>query len=91
MSTLRVRRSHTLERAEAEHRLERIAAKMTERFGAVCTKSGSVITVRHRDVDGTITVTESDVVIDASLGGALRLFKRRVESEIERILERELG
>jgi putative polyhydroxyalkanoate system protein len=91
MSALLVRRRHQLARIDAEQRLERIADKMTERFGAVCTKSGAVITVEHRDVNGTITIADTEVVIEARLGGALGLFKRRVESEIERILDRELG
>jgi hypothetical protein len=37
-----------------------------------------------------VTLLDSEVVVDARLGGALRLFRRRAEREIERILDREL-
>jgi putative polyhydroxyalkanoate system protein len=90
VSRLTIRRPHSLERAEAERRLDQIASKMTERFGAVCRREGNVITVEHREVRGTITIEDEAVVIDAKLGLGLSLFRSRAEQEITRILEREL-
>ncbi len=90
MSDLLIRRRHALGMTELQQRVGQIADKMTARFGAQCVRHGDVIRIEHRDVKGTITMTLSEVVIEARLGFALKLFKARAEQEITRILEREL-
>jgi putative polyhydroxyalkanoate system protein len=75
---------------DLQRRVSQIAEKMTTRFGAQCEHEGDVILIKHRDVNGTITMTANEVIIEAQLGLALRLFRGRAEAEITRILEREL-
>jgi putative polyhydroxyalkanoate system protein len=90
MSALCLRRPHRLANAELRARVDRIADKLTQRFGAACRWQGNSLCIEHASVTGTVTLLDSEVVVDARLGGALRLFRRRAEREIERILDREL-
>ena len=85
-----IRRRHALSMPELHVRVAHIAEKMAARFGAQCVQDGDVFHIEHRDVKGSITMSATEVVIEALLGFALKLFKARAVTEIERILEREL-
>jgi putative polyhydroxyalkanoate system protein len=90
MSDLSIRRPHRLADAELRARVDRIADKLSQRFGAACRWQGNVLCVEHASVTGTVTLLESEIVVDARLGLAARLFRHRAEREIARILDREL-
>lgn len=91
MSHLQIRRSHALKHVEAHRRVSHMAEKLTERYGVACRWEGDVLALEHANVNGTVTVRKTEIVIDARLGFALSMFRGRVEQEITRILERELA
>ena len=91
MSALQLRRSHALAPAEAEARVARVAGQLTQRFGAACRWQGNVLTIEHASLSGTITLLASEILVEARLGLALGVFRRRAEQEIARILDRELA
>ena len=91
MSRLSIRRSHSLSPSDAHARVARAAQKLTERFGATCQWHGEVLSIEHPSVRGAVTLLSAEIVVEAELGGPLALFRRRAESEIARILDRELG
>jgi putative polyhydroxyalkanoate system protein len=90
MTSLSVRREHSLEPGELKKRVERIATKLADRFGAECVWHGDQLIIRHTSVNGTIRLNEHDLLIEATLGFPLSLMRSRAEAEIDRILEREL-
>ena len=71
-------------------RLARAAAKLSERFGADCRWRDNVLVIEHASLSGSVTLLDSEIVVAARLGRAARLFRRRAEQEIARILDREL-
>jgi putative polyhydroxyalkanoate system protein len=91
VSRLSIRRVHSLSPGEARARVARAAQKLTERFGATCRWNGEVLSIEHPSVHGSVTLLPTEIAVEAELGGALGLFRRRAESEITRILDRELG
>jgi putative polyhydroxyalkanoate system protein len=90
MSHLSIRRAHALKPAEVHRRISKVAAKLSERFGAACHWQGDVLNIEHPNVNGTVRVGRDEILVDARLGFALSLFRGRAEEEITRILEREL-
>lgn len=90
MSRIYIRRSHALTHAEARERVERLAAKLGERYGADCRWEGDDLQVEHSNLTGCVQVRRAEVVIDGKLGFALSLFHSRAEQEISRLLDEQL-
>jgi len=91
MSKLTIRRRHRLGHAELRERVSHLAERLGEKYGADCSWDGDVVHIDHSNVTGTVHVTSDEVVIDARLGFFLSMFQHRVEEEITRIMDEELG
>lgn len=91
MSEVSIRRSHQLGLDELRSRVERIAAKLEDKFGVTCSWEGDVARLRHAEFNGEVRLGESELCIDARLGFMLSMARGKVESELQRILDRELG
>jgi putative polyhydroxyalkanoate system protein len=72
-------------------RVAHVALKLSERFGVACRWDGEVLRIEHASVNGSVTISDREVVVEARLGLALSLFRGRAEQEITQILDRELG
>jgi putative polyhydroxyalkanoate system protein len=84
-------RSHQLPADEARRRVERIAARLAERFAARCRWDGDRLHVEHAAVQGTLTLSATEVRLQADLRFPVSLMRAQVEAEIDRLIERELG
>lgn len=84
-------RAHTLSATEARVRVERIAAKLADRFGARCAWDGEQLRVDHAAVHGVLTLAPGEVHLEASLGFPVSLMRAQVEAEIDRLMDRELS
>ena len=91
MSRLSIRRAHALPSADLRARIDRAALKLTERFGAKCHWQGDVLRIEHASVTGAVTLHPGEILVEATLGFPLAMFRARAEAEIGRILDRELG
>lgn len=91
MSRINIRRRHDLGRAELRARVTHLAERLAEKYGADCSWDGDVVHIDHSNVTGSVTVSKSEIVIDAKLGFFLSMFGHRVEEEITKILDEELA
>jgi len=91
MSHITIRRRHKLGHAALRKRVSHLAERLGEKYGADCRWDGDTVRIEHSNVTGTVEVSDSEVVIDARLGFFLSMFQHRVEEEIGRILDEELG
>jgi putative polyhydroxyalkanoate system protein len=91
VSQLVIRRLHSLPHADVQARVAHVAQKLSERFGVACRWDGDVLWIDHASVNGSVTISDREVVVDARLGWALSVFRGRAEREITRMLDRELG
>ncbi len=89
MSRINIRREHDLTRAAAREKVEHVAEVLAKRFDADCRWQGDTLAVKHPQVNGSITLGERDVVVDAKLGFMLAMFKGRIDEELVRVLDRE--
>ena len=92
MSTIDVRRSHTLSKQEARSRAEALAKSMAERFELDWKWDGDriVFDAPHgsaKGTRGTVEVGEHDVHVQIDLPFLLRMLKGVVESKVNAKLE----
>ncbi len=89
MSRIHIRREHELTREAAREKVGRVAEVLAKRFDAVCDWTGDTLSVKHPQVNGTITLGARDVVVEAKLGFLLAMFKDRIDEQLVRVLDRE--
>lgn len=89
MSRINLRRSHDLTPKAARERVNRMAKALAQKFDAECTWQGEVLSIEHPNVSGTVTIGEDEIVVEASLGFLLAMFRDRVDSELVSILDKE--
>jgi putative polyhydroxyalkanoate system protein len=89
MSRIHLRRSHGLTAAAARERVNRMAIALGQKFDAECRWQGEVLSIEHPNVTGTITIDKNEIIVEATLGFLLALFRDRVDEELVRILDKE--
>jgi putative polyhydroxyalkanoate system protein len=89
MSRIHLRRSHDLTPKAARQRVERMADALSRKFDAECSWQGAVLEIEHPNVNGTVTVGKDEIVVEATLGFLLAMFRDRVDAELVRILDQE--
>ena len=89
MSRIHLRRSHDLTAKAARQRVNRMAEALGQKFDAECRWRGDVLSIEHPNVNGTVTIEANEIVVEATLGFLLALFRDRVDEELVRILDAE--
>lgn len=89
MSRIHLRRTHDLTTKAARQKVDRMAAALAKRFEAECQWKGDVLSIEHSSVKGKVIVGKDAIVVDATLGFLLAMFRDRVNEEIVRILDAE--
>ena len=79
-------RQHTLDPVVARARVEQIATKLADRFGA-----RDRLCVDHTSVQGALSLTAHHVTLEAELRFPVSLLRTQIETEIDRLMERELS
>jgi len=89
MSRIHLRRSHDLTAKAARKKVERMADALARRFDAECQWKGDVLSIAHPSVNGRVVVGKDEIVVEATLGFLLAMFRDRVDEELVRILDAE--
>lgn len=91
MAKIDIRRPHgtTVENARAV--VEKVAARMREKFGTEGTWQGDTLTFARSGVKGAIAVSASDVHVTAELGMLLSPLRGTIEDEIRKKLDEHFG
>lgn len=89
MSKIHLRRSHDLTAKAARQRVNRMADALGKRFDAECSWKGDVLSIQHPNVNGKVVVGTDEIVVEATLGFLLAMFRDRVDEELVRILDAE--
>ena len=89
MSRIHLRRSHELTAKAARERVNRMAKALAQKFDAECSWQGEVLSIEHPNVTGTVTVGKDEIIVEATLGFLLAMFRDRVDEELVRILDAE--
>lgn len=82
MSYIDMHASHSMNREDAHSAADRLAADLAQKFDINYSWSGDHIHFDRPGVDGTITVRDSEIRIEARLGLVLMFLKGRIEEEV---------
>ena len=82
MSYIDMHAHHAMGRDEAQSAADRLAADLADKFDIHYGWSGDHIHFERPGVDGTITVRDDEIRIEARLGLVLMFLKGRIEDEI---------
>lgn len=58
-------------------------------FYAECEWDGNVLCISHPNVNGTVTIGKDEIVVEATPGFLLAMFRDRADEELVRILDAE--
>ena len=89
MSRIHLRRSHDLTSKAARERVNRMAKALGQKFDAECSWHGDVLSIEHPNVTGTVTIAKREIIVEATLGFLLAMFRDRVDQELVHILDAE--
>lgn len=87
MPSIDIRRPHQLPLAEARAVVDKVAARMQEKFGMVGQWQGDTLKFSRPGVTGSIALGSDVIEVKAELGMMLTPLKGMVEQEIRRKLD----
>jgi putative polyhydroxyalkanoate system protein len=87
MPKIDIRRSHQLAIPEARAVVDKVAAKMREKFSTESQWQGDTLRFSRSGVNGTIAVGSDAILVHAELGLMLSPMKGMIEQEIRRKLD----
>lgn len=91
MPSIDIRRRHDKSIKDAKAAVERVAAKINERFEVECGWNGNTLEFERSGVHGSISLGKGEVRVVANLGFLLMALKGTIEAEIHKVLDREFG
>ena len=87
MSDIYVRRRHGLDYDDAHMMMDKLAEELAEKLNISYEKNGDTLSFRRTGADGTINLSDSEIVIEANLGMMLRMMKPTIVAAIENTLD----
>jgi putative polyhydroxyalkanoate system protein len=91
MPSIEIHRRHAKSTKDAKAAVERVAAKISEKFDMQCGWEGNTLLFERSGVHGEITLGKGEVKIIANLGFLLMALRGTIEAEIHKVLDREFG
>lgn len=91
MSSIDVRRSHSLDRDHAREAAESLARDLSQKFDVDYEWDGDLLRFRRSGVKGHLDISPSELHVYLELGMMLRPFKGRIEDEIHSQLDTIIG
>lgn len=91
MPSIDIRRRHDKSIKEARAAVERVAAKINEKFSVECGWNGNTLEFERSGVHGSISLGKGEVRVVANLGFLLSALKGTIEAEIHKVMDREFG
>lgn len=91
MSTIDVRRNHTLDESHAREAAESLAQDLSRQFDVDYQWDGDLLRFKRSGVKGHMDLSPDTIHVHLELGLMLRPFKSRIEQEINSQLDQLVG
>lgn len=91
MSSIDVRRNHSLDHAHAREAAESLAQDLSQKFDVNYEWDGDMLRFHRSGVKGHLDITPDELHVHLELGMMLRPFKGRIEEEIHSQLDSIIG
>lgn len=88
MAEIYVCRHHKLDKKAAHELLDEVAIQLAEKLDLQYEKKGDVLKFHRTGAHGSIKLTESEIIIEATLGMMLSMMKPALERGIHKTLDR---
>jgi putative polyhydroxyalkanoate system protein len=90
MPSIHLSTPHNLGAATARQRVEEVATQIKNRFGVTYNWSGNDLRFNRSGINGTISVEDKAVTVDAEIGMMLTPFKGEIEKQLRQFMEEKL-
>ena len=87
MSDISMRRSHELDSAEIESRIERLAGKLSDRLGGSWCWEGKEAVCEARGAKARVAYDETSISMNVKLPFILKPMRSRLEAKIDQYFE----
>lgn len=87
MSGFKIRKAHSMEKDELRDAAEGLARELESTHGVRARWSGDSVRIKGAGVDGTLTLTDADLLVDVQLGLMASPFKNVLRQEVQRYLD----
>jgi putative polyhydroxyalkanoate system protein len=91
LSSISIRRAHSLPQPEARRVAESVAAELERAYGIQARWDGDTLHFERTGVSGTLHLGSKEILLEARLGFLLMAFRDSIAQAIERDLDRHLG
>ena len=91
MSSISIRRAHSLPQARARHVADTVAAQLEQEYGIQARWQGDTLHFERTGVSGTLRIAAKELMIDVRLGFLLLAFRDAIAQAIERALDQHLA
>jgi len=91
LSSIDIRHPHTRTPDQVRVVLQTVADKLRQRHGLTSQWEGDALTLSGPGIDGRISLEPEQVRVTAELGFLMSAMKGMIESEIQRVLQEQLG
>ncbi|KYP11269.1 MAG: hypothetical protein A0129_08250 [Limnobacter sp. CACIAM 66H1] len=88
MSDIHARKAHNLTLEEAKQTAQKLADQLQKEFQLDSQWQGNTLNFTRSGVKGKLDVTDKDVTVDISLGFMLKAFKGKIQSEIDKNIDK---
>lgn len=88
MSDIHARKEHTMSLEEAKQTAQKLADQLQKEFQLDSQWQGNTLNFTRSGVKGKLDVTEKDVTVDISLGFMLKAFKGKIQTEIDKNIDK---
>lgn len=90
MADIDINFAHTHGKATARTKAEGVLTSLGSSYGIKGSWAGDVFNIT-KPVEGKFTVTETHVRVELTLGFAMRMMKGKIEEEVRKTLQKNLG
>ncbi|WP_339800585.1 polyhydroxyalkanoic acid system family protein [uncultured Marinobacter sp.] len=91
MSSIEVRRTHSLDQSHARDAAEELAKDLSQKFDVDYHWEGDLLRFHRSGVKGQLDISPEDIHVHLELGMMLRPFRSRIEDEIHSQLDKIIG
>jgi putative polyhydroxyalkanoate system protein len=91
MPSIDIRREHSKSISDARQAVERVAARIAERFEVDYAWEGDTLHFQRAGVDGHIALSKDDVHVKVNLGFLLSMLRAPIEGEIHKQIDQEFA
>ncbi|GLQ98742.1 polyhydroxyalkanoic acid system family protein [Dyella mobilis] len=87
MASIEIRRPHRLSQSEAHAVIDKVAARMREKFEVKTQWQNDALAFERPGISGRITIGSDEIYVSAQLGMLFSPLKNMIEQEIRRKLD----